>query len=211
MKKRVPEEEEVLEAIKIVSSRLASKFKFGPHEEEDLRQEISIACLQALPKYDGKRRLDNYFWTVSRNAMVNFKRDKWERLGDKPCLKCPFYDKTRKKAQNECMAFEKKDLCDLFYNWSMRNERKKNLVNKTGEIEENQPSHLCYDEESTMDNQKIFDLIDKELPIGLRDDYIKYKFGLRLHPVKKQVIVEEIRNICKRHGIIDNEPEEDDE
>ena len=84
-------EQELLDTIDIITKKLAYKFKFGYHQIEDMKQQISIFALEGLENYDNKRPLENFLWTHVRNRLFNFKRDNYQRP-DKPCKTCPFYD-----------------------------------------------------------------------------------------------------------------------
>lgn len=194
-----------MEAINKVAKNLASKFRFGYVEEEDLKQEIAIECLKALEKYNGQHALENFFWVHCRKRLCNFKRDNYERLDDKPCIGCPFYDKCQQQSESECTKYENKMNCKEYSHWFRRNERKKNLVNKPGECDFDTPQYTYELDDTSLDMEFIEDIIDAELPVQLREDYFKYRYNIRLHPLKSKIIVEEIRAICRKHGIIGEE------
>ena len=48
-------ETELLRVIDVISKKLAYKFKFGYHEIEDMKQQISIFAIEGLKNYDHKR------------------------------------------------------------------------------------------------------------------------------------------------------------
>lgn len=193
-------EEQFVETVKNVAQRLAHKFRFGFFEKEDIEQQAAIICIEALEKWDGKRPLENFLWTCTSNRLKNFKRDEYERL-DRPCLKCPLYDKTKLKEGKECTKYENKDDCELFVGWQKRNEIKKNLVNSLGGGVTENLNEFHEDDQLAMDRKGIIDLIDKHLPIELREDYVKFTHGIRLHKIKEQVILEVIKGIITEHGI----------
>ena len=78
------DENEFLKIVDIISKKLAYKFKFGYHEYDDMKQQISIFALEGLKNYDHKRPLENFLWTHVRNRLFNYKRDNYQRP-DKPC------------------------------------------------------------------------------------------------------------------------------
>ena len=82
-------EDEVLSSIDLVANRLASKFRFGYHSIDDMKQQARIFALEALDIYDNTKgtTLDTFLWLYVRNRLCNFKRDNYER--PKPCLNCP--------------------------------------------------------------------------------------------------------------------------
>lgn len=194
------DEPTILAAIEKVKTRLANKFKFGYYEKEDLEQEISIMCLQVVEKYDGRKPLENFFWVHCKNRLCNLKRDKYERL-DKPCIGCPFFDPNKKVANSECTKYENKTCCELYDYWIRRNDRKKNLVNKSAEGDVSYNNHTYETEFDEEDKTKVLDIIDRLIPIELREDYIKYKYGVRLNALKVRNIQAEILKICKENNI----------
>jgi DNA-directed RNA polymerase specialized sigma24 family protein len=197
-----PTSDEVAEAIKKIAKRLSKKFRFGYYTAEDIHQEIAVLCMEALPKYDGIRPLENFLWTHCHHRLCNLKRDKYERR-DKPCLKCPLYDPNKTKSQSECLRFENKNDCELYSDWIIRNEKKKNLVNSSVESTANSSEGRYEIEVDSMDRQIIIDLIDKHLPVHMREDYVKFKYNIRLNKLKQQTLLEEIRRICSEHGVAD--------
>ena len=91
-KKPSIDENELLNVIDIITKKLAYKFKFGYHDIEDMKQQISIFAIEGLKNYDHKRPLENFLWTHVRNRLFNYKRDNYQRP-DKPCYSCPLLDK----------------------------------------------------------------------------------------------------------------------
>lgn len=73
--------EEDLEVINKVVNRLSPSHVFPNYSIEDIKQEAYIMCLQALPKWDGVRPLENFLARHVRNRLNNLKRDKYYRPG----------------------------------------------------------------------------------------------------------------------------------
>ena len=121
------DEDEFLKIVDIISKKLAYKFKFGYHDYEDMKQQISIFALEGLKNYDHTRPLENFLWTHVRNRLFNYKRDNYQRP-DKPCLSCPLYDKMCKQTMSGCLQYTDKNDCELYASWSSRNSAKKNLM-----------------------------------------------------------------------------------
>ena len=78
-------EEEVLEIIEIVATRLCHKFKFGYHTAEDIKQQARMFAWEGLDKYDEIRPLENFLWTHVRNRLYNFKRNNYSRPNFRFC------------------------------------------------------------------------------------------------------------------------------
>lgn len=198
-----PTEKEITQAIRKISQRLASKFKFGYFTDEDIEQEVAIICIEAVKSYDGKRPLENYLWSCTKNRLCNLKRNKYERL-DKPCLKCPLYDPKKLCSTSECSEYEEKTDCKIYRDWLTRNSCKKTLMNSSGiEGEGNNPAETEEQNYEKLDREAIEDLIDRELPATMREDYVRFKFGLRINRIKSELIFAEIKAICIRNGVIE--------
>jgi DNA-directed RNA polymerase specialized sigma24 family protein len=175
-------ETELLKVIDIISKKLAYKFKFGYHEYDDMKQQITIFALEGVKNYDGLRPLENFLWTHVRNRLFNYKRDNYQRP-DKPCLTCPLYDAHCKKSNSQCVKFSDKSECSLYASWSKRNNIKKNLMYLTS-VEE--PSHMeqAVNTNSLADNisnKEILDILDKQLIGEEREIYLKIKGGVRVN------------------------------
>lgn len=195
-------EQEVLEVIEKVASRLCYKFKFGYHDVEDMKQQARLFAIQGMDNYDESRPLENFLWTHVRNRLFNFKRDNFERP-DKPCLSCPFYDPSCKNSRNECEEFEDRRDCTLYEGWVSRNQRKKNLISTTSldntqhSRDKNQPTSLL----EHIANKEILKLIDENIPIVLRADYLRFTHGMKLSRPKKNAVINSIKSILKENNI----------
>src|SRR5437763_58309 len=80
-------EDVVLAAIDNAVNVLARSFRFGIYDVEDIKQEARIMGLEAVPRWDRKRPLENFLYSHIRNRLINFKRNKFRR-NDPPCPKC---------------------------------------------------------------------------------------------------------------------------
>ncbi|NBU33408.1 sigma-70 family RNA polymerase sigma factor [bacterium] len=174
-------EAELLEIIDIISKKLAYKFKFGYHEYDDMKQQITIFALEGFKNYDGIRPLENFLWTHVRNRLFNYKRDNYQRP-DKPCLTCPLYDPHCKISNSQCSKFTDKNECSLYEKWSKRNNIKKNLmyltsVEDSGTFEKN--NKISFSE--NMANKEILDILDRDLNGEEREIYLKVKGGVRVN------------------------------
>src|SRR5947208_703774 len=80
-------EAQVVEAIEKAVGMLAPSFAFGIYDVEDIRQEARIFAIEALPRYDGVRPLENFLYSHVKNRLINLRRDKFRRA-DAPCKAC---------------------------------------------------------------------------------------------------------------------------
>ena len=197
-------EEEVLETIEKIASKLCYKFKFGYHCVEDMKQQATLFALEGLDSYDEKRPLENFLWTHVRNRLFNYKRDNFERP-DKPCFSCPFYDPSRSKSNNECTEFSDKSECTSFSSWFNRNSRKKNLMSpvKMSDMTSGSESFLSKSksELSNIIDEEVIKVIDKNISLDIRLDYIRFKNGLKLPKPRRDAVKKEIAEIIKEHKL----------
>lgn len=186
-------EEQVVQIIEKISSRLANKFKFGYHQLDDMKQQAALFAWEGLDNYDGVRPLENFLWVHVHNRLYNFKRNNFSRL-DKPCLSCPL----NAFVNSKCTMYQELNDCEYYAKWSARNEIKKNLMStkesqEVIDIRENQSNEV--------DIKEIFNLIDKNIPLNMREDWIRYTNKLKLSKTKRIHLTKLIITILKEYGI----------
>jgi hypothetical protein len=196
-------EKEVLEIIDKVASKLAYKFKFGYHDIEDMKQQGRLFAIQGMDNYDESRPLENFLWTHVRNRLFNYKRDNFERP-DKPCFTCPFYDPGCKNSINECEEFEDKQECDLYFGWLTRNSTKKNLMRPIGISEVRGVKEDGMNSSSSpldqLADKELLNFIDRKIPLNLRQDYLRIKYGTKLPKPRRDAVIESIKSILKENN-----------
>ena len=190
-------EEQVIQTIDNIANRLASKFKFGYHEIEDMKQQARLFAWEGLKNYDGIRPLENFLWTHVRNRLYNFKRNNFGRP-DKPCDSCPFFDHNFLNSRGYgCKAYDNHEECDLYVGWVNRNTAKRNIMNTTKLDLDIQDGNTV---ENIIDREHVFNLVDTDLPVQHREDWIRLINGLKLPKARKEVVVEIVLNILKEHN-----------
>lgn len=188
-------ETELLRVIEVISKKLAYKFKFGYHEIEDMKQQISIFAIEGLKNYDHKRPLENFLWTHVRNRLFNYKRDNYQRP-DKPCLTCPLYDPNKKQSSSACLKYQNKDDCELYAKWSVRNSSKKNLMYWSTIEEIKDYSNIFTDDSSLNINDKeILDILDAKLNGEYRIIYLKLRSGSKVNKADMEKLINQIKII----------------
>lgn len=197
--KQVVDDKTLLDVIDIITKKLAYKFKFGYHDIEDMRQQISIFAIEGLKNYDHKRPLENFLWTHVRNRLFNYKRDNYQRP-DKPCLTCPLYDPSLKESFSGCKKFNNKQDCELYASWSQRNSSKKNLMHLTtiDEVKNYSNTFKNDNEEPLLNeigNKEIIDLLEEKLTDNYRVIYIKLKNGSKITKLEKTKLLNQIKII----------------
>ena len=169
-------ESEVLEIINKICDRYAYKFKFGYFEPEDIRQEAFIIAVDALDRYEEGRPLENFLAVHVKNRLNNFKRDKYYRQNKK--------DKDDRQQQ---LNNSKKFLMEPLDINNIRDESEKSMRISDSFIEDT-------------DNQELLDIIDEELDVSFRSDYLRVRHGAYVPKPRRRQIIEEICHILKEHG-----------
>ena len=68
-------QQNVIDQIEIVVNRIAPKYTFYGYDTNDMKQEAFIICMEALPRYDENRPLENFLSVHLSNRLKNFVRD----------------------------------------------------------------------------------------------------------------------------------------
>lgn len=206
---RIPEgmsEGEVLATIDKVCSRLAYKYTFAFYDYEDIKQQGFIEAIKSLEKYEPTLPLENFLWKCVKNGLYNFKRNNYTRH-DKPCNSCPLSAYVKKT--DLCTAFKEKAECSYYSSWQEKNDRKRNVIT---------PSHLSnivdYDisnneQDSVVDTssyREVVKIIDDNMPVDCRREWLKLKAGEKLHKCDLNKIKYEIRQILKENNINVEDP-----
>lgn len=202
-KSKTVDENEFLRVIDIISKKLAYKFKFGYHDIEDMKQQITVFALEGIKNYDHKRPLENFLWTHVRNRLFNYKRDNYQRP-DKPCYACPLYDPHRLKSHSQCSEHSDKNSCELYSQWTKRNDVKKNLMHLTtiDEIKSYSSAFISDDDQLVLDitNQEIISILEQNLIDEYRTIYLKLKSGSKVSKSDTEKLTEKIKQILKDHN-----------
>ena len=186
-------EAEVLKIIENVAKRLAYKYRFGYYDVDDIKQEARIEAWKCLDRYNGKHPLENFLFTHVKNRLFNLKRDKYSRL-DKPCFKCPL--NAYCKETDECKEYVDLMECKWYNGWIVRNSTKSGLMDTM------EYNHIDDTSENTMKepdgidsimNNELIELIDRELSVEFRHDWLRIREGVQIPRIKlnklKQAII----------------------
>lgn len=188
-------QEETLAVIEQVVGSIASKFKFGSYEVEDMRQEGRAFALECLSKYDPNKgaSLKTFVTTHVRNQFINLQRKHLVRH-QPPCTICPFYNKA---FPNGCSAFKDKMDCDKWESWVSRNISKKALSGVCEDVGIEKVSREGPLED--MLTKELREIIDKHLPAALRNDFRKVVEKQKIPKHRKIKIVNVLREIVKEY------------
>jgi len=188
------DEHEVIEIIQTIANKLATKFKFGYHDIEDMKQQAMLFACEGLENYDGIRPLENFLWVHVKNRLYNFKRNNYSRP-NKPCDNCPF----KAYVNGECTKYADMTSCDLYAKWIARNDKKKTLMS-TYEYHDINFS-ATEDFIDSITSKRIFNLIDQNIPIHMREDWIRFINKAKLTKSKKDILLEYIQSIISENDI----------
>lgn len=191
-------QEEFLRVLDNISKRLGHKFKFGYHSFDDMKQQAAIFALEGLEKYDHSRPLENFLWTHVRNRLFNYKRNNYQRP-DKPCLTCPFFDKSYKCSNNQCTEFANKKDCELYAAWASRNEAKKNIMQPFG-METELPNRSPTDPFNLVADKELIDFLDINIQSEFRETYLKIKHGLKVSRQESNKLKAHITEIMEKYS-----------
>jgi hypothetical protein len=193
------DETEFVRVVENISKRLGYKFKFGYHDFDDMKQQAYIFALEGLQKYDNKRPLENFLWTHIRNRLFNYKRNNYQRP-DKPCLTCPLYDKSYSCSTNQCSKYTNKSDCELYSNWSIRNEAKKNIMQPTY-IDKEPESYRSSNLVDSIGDKEILQFLDLNVSSEYRENYLKLKHGLKIPKQQLLKLKQYIQNLIVENNL----------
>jgi hypothetical protein len=178
-------QEELLAAIKRVGDVLSVRFSFGTYEPYDIRQQIALFALEALPRFDSKAgKLEGFIFRHCKNRLTNMKRNVLRRA-DPPCQKC--YDS---------VEHERGPACDRFVSWKERQDRKAALAKgaPTDAFFHDGPDGST-DVEMDAATREMLRLLDEQLPVDLRRSYLQVRDGVPLSKPKKEAVLKAVRDI----------------
>lgn len=180
-------EDQVMTAMNKAVALLAQTFSFGYFDSDDIRQEAYIFGLEALPRYDPSRPLENFLYSHIKNRLINFKRDKYHRT-DPPCKICAEHGKHPDGST-----------CQKYLAWKKRNASKQNLMRPLDIqtlSDENERSvrhnHNIIDEATLAEARAV---IDNNLSVELRSIYLRIKAGESVPKAKRVKLENALRDL----------------
>lgn len=182
-------EAEIVRIMQTVARALAPAYRFGYHSVADIEQEGVYYAILALEhgRYDVSRPLENFLYVHMRNRMSNAKRDKYTRA-EPPCSCCPPFSPP---------AFP----CQKWTDWSRRNTAKKNLMrpidvcNVADEHESNMRERAEVENDAV--GNELHLLLDRELSVDLRKDYLQMLEGKAVPKARRQKVREAVIAIIR--------------
>lgn len=214
----VPEgftEADVLTAITRVQHALAKHWKFGIHDEEDLRQQIAVWCLEVLPRFDPggftedgrpKRTLEGIMYRHSKNRAINNRRNQWRRT-DSPCRTC--YEAAMRGSRRT--EHPGGDWCRRYMEWQAIQDSKAGIfwapnlsaISLPGaEPGTHWEPSVDSEAEEAVETKELFELIGERLPIELRATYLQMLAGETCGDSnRRREVKEAVEAILLEHGV----------
>lgn len=188
---------EMVSIIQRVARSLASTYTFGYHSAEDIEQQGVLYALEVLESgsYDVNRPLENFLSIHVRNRLSNYKRNNYRRT-EPPCRCCDPFDPP---------AYP----CQKWLDWSARNSAKQNLMRPLDMSNVSDEHEINMRNESVVEDDtmalELRNLLDREIPVELRRDYLQMLDGKSLPKAKRERVREVVLEITKRRGYLDAE------
>lgn len=191
-------EAEIVRVMQRVCRMLAPQFKFGYHSVEDIEQQGVIEAIEVLAedgKYDVSRPLENFLYVHVHNSLSNFRRKHFMRY-EPPCGCCD---------PHLPPAFP----CSKFRDWQSRNFVKRNLMQPLDMANVADESEVGLRDESVVEDDAMASelraLLDGELPVELRKDYLQMLDGKLLPKARRERVREAVLEIMRGRGYFDAE------
>lgn len=184
-------EASVLAAIEKAVANISSSFAFGYYGLDDIQQQARVYALELLEKrtYDPARPLEYYLFTHMKRRLINLLRDKLHRT-DAPCKLC--------HAGEPCTDG---NCCDKYLEWSKRNRGKANLMRPLdlGNIcdEREKRTRTAPTAHQDAETAELKRLIDEQLPVDLRSDYLRMLAGVSIPKSRRDEIERVLRSILR--------------
>lgn len=182
----VPEgytEEEVINIINSVLSKIAPAFCFGYYEKEDMMQEGFIIAMSILPGYDKKyASLETFLTNSIKRRFLNMIRDKFYRYTP-PCDSC--------KDSGTCDECS----CEKFIAWNKKNKIKKNLMDFP-----DYDGCVVYedtDQDEEIYGKELLSYVSERVPLAIRADFCRLIDGAKLSKLRKEELVATIKEILE--------------
>lgn len=190
-------ENEVLEIIDKTVAYLAPSFKFGYFDTEDMKQEGTIFCLEALDSFNFDKSCQDdvgdalltFLKTHVRWRFLNMRRKQLTRL-EPPLCSC-----------NLCKEDSPHRLdCKKYANWVKRNMAKRSLM-EPFDVSEIYTSDASFTTDIELDilSSDVIEILNQHVPASIRADYRRFIEGVNLPKNKREKLIDEIKSILQHH------------
>ena len=186
-------EAEVLAVIESAVAYLAPSFKFGYFDIEDMKQEGTIFCLEAMDSFDfSKSTQDNvadalltFLKTHVRWRFLNMRRKQLTRV-EPPQCDCDL-----------CINDSEDRLdCSKYSHWIKRNISKKSLM-EPFDVDEihSMAASTSQNIDDIVVSSDILAILDEHIPANMRADYKRFVEGVSISKSKRERLISHIKII----------------
>jgi len=190
-------EQEVLQIIQKTVAYLAPSFKFGYFDTEDMKQEGTIFCLEALESFDhdkscqedAKDALLTFLKTHVRWRFLNMRRKQLTRL-EPPICNCEL---CKEDSANRLD-------CKKYSNWVKRNVAKKSLM-EPFDVSEIHTTDTSFTSDVDLDilSSDVIQVLNEHVPASIRPDYRRFIEGVSVPKARREKLIQEIKIIISEH------------
>lgn len=190
-------EEEVLNIMAKTVAYLAPSFRFGYFDTEDMKQEGTIFCLEALDSFrfekscqdDVGDALLTFLKTHVRWRFLNMRRKQLTRL-EPPLCSCEL---CKEDSSNRLD-------CKKYSNWVKRNMAKKSLM-EPFDVQEVYNSDVSFTTDIELDilSADVIEVLNHRVPSSIRGDYRRFIEGVSLPKNRREKLINEIKEIINTH------------
>lgn len=195
-------EEQMIAAVKRVSSLYARDFTFGIYAEEDIIQECYIIALKELHRFDHKKssgietidQVERFLYVMLLSRIKNLKRDKFCKTNS-PCPDC--------YKGEPCTGTDK--FCKKHQEWKVSNDSKMSVMNpwslntEHDDCDHDQNQILpCSKAEGFFNGVDVSDLISvirPKLTKDMQESFDLLCAGEKIGYAKKAALLEQIHEI----------------
>lgn len=166
--------------------------KFGYLEENDLRNEIWVICLDKLDSFNPEKGdLEHFLRVTVKNRLVNRFKDITKSVRS-PCPRCPYFDASQTP---DCTRYgENREQCKKWNNYQLSVKSRNSLLNSSeGGLERHKSENVV----NSMISQEVYlSVVDKISP-KLRYDFEELVSGGKLSSQKTKKLKTEIIKILE--------------
>lgn len=180
---------ETLDLINRIANEHCKK-TFGYLDEDDLKNEIWIICLDRLDEYDDSRgNLEHFLRVTVKNRLINKFKDITKSVRS-PCPRCPFF---KPHEDPDCGMFGHiKTDCEKWKNYCLSVQSRNALLNPTEEEKERETGNSFLDK---MVGAELINTINENIDEQYRRDFEEFVNQGRLPKQRLKKLIDEIKSI----------------
>lgn len=181
-------EAQFVDAVKRICQNIARNYVFGPFTLEDIKQQAFVLAIEALPRYDVSRPLENFLYVHICNRLNNLRRDFYKQT-EAPCKLCD-------NRMDGDTAHTDSRFCDQHRQWLVKNSRKHRVVQPADITVSDSSSYAASDNVlEKLEQEELLVKIDKFLPVEHRSAYLKLREGVALPKAKLEELLAVLRKV----------------